>query len=659
MKMEKAEKGLTLRAYVLGIIMVVFWTIVIHLIGGFTPYFPETTANSVIFGIFTMFIFSLIAPKFKLTQQEYTAIYSMILVSTVFAATWTFTIYGQVIQAIGNPEYNKYGIAYMPSIFGPRDIDLIQGAFSGGASVPWDAWLIPMFYWMLLSIAICFSGLFLSCILRRQYIDVETLPFPIATPIVTLAKERNFFKMRNLRYILIGMLIGFIWPQNLAFLLNIIYPPLGIQVPGEVDLAPFLWSTLPMAVLVINWGNIAVLAFAYLVPNDILLTAVLLHIVFLWIIPPIEVFMGVLNAPADYAASGMWLYRFADAAFKGPVHFSDITRYGAILGLGIIPLIMQWKHVARTLRAIVHPEPDIESNEPLPYRWAWIGFIAMSVLTLFLLSLGGMPFWLAVVFLILFNVLSLGLTRLRGESGGWVGNAEEMVSPIHATLYQIGFEANIQNETVKTACWRTMMLSGTYTWWGTLIALPPPITSMEAFRIASITKTKARDLFVSMSIAIIIALLLGFPFALWGIYHYGVSAKWLYSRIDAQFVGDMGFWQNLRAAFYVGGSPAAWTYPPDWIQTGIGIFLVALFTFLRMRYVWFPLNPVGIPLAGFVLSPAYIFLWLIAYIIKYATLKVGGTKLYEEKGVPIAIGVILTWATLLFIGGIIDMLRSF
>jgi hypothetical protein len=656
--LSEPEKGLTLRAYVIGVLLVVAWTILITLIGGFSPYFPEATANSVIFGIFTMFILSLLGSKLKFTRQEFTAIYSMVLVSTVFAATWTFTIYGQVIEAIGNLEYNKYGLAYMPSIFGPRDPDLIRGAFYGGSAVPWGAWLLPMFYWIALSLMICFSGLFLTCILRKQYIDVETLPFPIATPITTMAKEESFFKMKHLRYVLIGMLVGLLWPTNLAFLLNAIYPPLAISIPGSIDLAPYLWSIMPMAILAIDWGNIAILAFGYLIPNDILMTSVLLHVVFLWIIPPIEVAMGLLNAPANYAASGMWLYRYSDAATKAPVHFMDITRWGAMIGLGIIPLLTQWKNIGRSLKNAIHPDHEVESKEPLPYRWAWIGFAVTTVVTLYLLSLGGMPLWIGVIFLLLFNILLLGITRIRGESGGWMGNAEEMISPLHATLYQIGFEKNIQDEAVKGAAWRSLLLAGTYTWWGTVIALPPPITSMEAFKIAAVTKTRNKDLFVSISIAIILAILIGFPFALWGMYNYGITSRWLYSRVDASFVGDMGFWQNLRLAFYTGGAPVSWTVPPDWIQTALGIALVGLFTFMRMRFMWFPLNPVGIPLAGFVLSPSYMFLWLIAFIIKYVTLKVGGTKLYEEKGVPIAIGIIITWATILLTQGMISLVRS-
>lgn len=660
--MQEIEKGLTLRAYLIGIILVVVWTILIHLLGGFTAAFPEATANSVIFGIFTMFLFSLVASKLKLTAQEHTAIYAMILVSTVFAATWTFTIYGQVIMAIGQPIWSEYGLRHMPSIFGPRDQDLILGAnynaFAGGTQVPWDAWLIPMFYWMLLSLAICFSGLFLSCIMRRQYIDVETLPFPIATPILTLTKGPSFSRLPNIKYTLVGMLIGFVWPPTLFAFLNTLHPPLSLPTIGSVDLGPTLWSILPMAVLSINWGNLAVLAFAFLVPKDILLTAVVLHFIFLWIIPPIEVGIGTLTANPDYAAPDQWLFRFADAAFKGAVHNQDILRYGGMLGLGIIPLIFQWRYIGRSLKAIIHPKPEVETHEPLPYRWAWIGYIATSILSVFLMYIGGMPVWIAIIFFVLFNVLILGFTRLRGESGGWVGNADEMISPIHATLYQIGFASGIESEAVKSTCWSSLALAGTYTWWGFAIAFPPTITSMEAFRIASLTKTRSRDLFVAISIAIIVAIFIGFPFALWGIYKFGVTARWRYSRIDGSFIGDMGWSQNLRLAFWSQGLPAAWHYPLDWIQILFGVILVGVFTFMRTRFMWFPLNPIGIPLAGFVLSPGYIFLWLVAYIIKYGTLKIGGTKLYEERGIPIAVGIIVIWATLLFTTGLIDMFRA-
>ena len=652
--MERPEKGgLTFRAFFIGIILVVVMTILLHLLGGFTIYFPEATTNSLVFAILIIFLLSFFASKIGLTPQEHTVIYAMLLVSTAFAATWTFTIFGQSIMAVGHPLYGERSSQLMNPIFGPMDPDLIQGAFAGGAEVPWEAWLIPMFYWILLSLTMCFSGLFLSCIMRRQHVEVETLPFPMATPVLTLTERKSFLRLPNVKWILTGMLIGFVWIPNLFAFLNALYPPLALPIPGMIDLAPFLWSILPMAVLAISWSNISVLAFGLLVPTDILLTAVVLHGVFLWIIPAMEVPFNLLYRNPEYSVAGQWLYRLADSGFTGAIHHNEILRYGGLIGLGILPLIYEWRHIAQTLKAVIHPKPKDEASEPLAYRWSWIGFAATTIVATLLMFVGGMPLWAIILFMLLYNVLILGITRLRGESGGWMGNAEEMRAPISVTLYQAGFASNPQT----SAHWSSLMISGTYTWWGFLVAMPPPVTSTEAFRVASATKTRSRDLFVAISVAIIIAMLIGFPFALWGIYKYGVTGKWLYSRIDGEFMGDMGFWQNVNYLFYTGGAPVSWNYPPDWIQIGFGVILVGFFMFMRARYAWFPLNPIGIPLAGFVLSPGYIFLWFLAYVIKYAALKIGGTKLYEEKLVPMAVGIILMSTILLFIAGIVTILR--
>lgn len=652
--MENREKrGLTLRSFLIGIILVVVMTIMLHLLGGFTTYFPEATTNSLVFAILIVFLLSVFASKIGLTPQEHTVIYAMLLVSTAFAATWTFTIFGQSIMAVGHPLYGERSSQLMNPIFGPMDPDLVQGALAGGAEVPWEAWLIPMFYWIVLSLAMCFSGLFLSCIMRRQHVEVETLPFPMATPVLTLTEKKSFLQLTNVKWILRGMLIGFIWIPNLFFFLNALYPPLNWPIPGAIDLAPYLWSILPMAVLSFSWTNISVLAFGVLVPTDILLTALVLHGAFLWVIPAMQVHTNLLYANPEFSVAGQWLYRLADSGFKGAIHHNEILRYGGLIGLGILPLVYEWRHIAQTLKAVIHPNPKDEASEPLAYRWSWIGFVATTIVATLLMLVGGMPLWIIILFLLLYNVLILGITRLRGESGGWMGNAEEMRAPISATLYQAGFESN----PATSAHWSSLMISGTYTWWGFLVAMPPPVTSTEAFRVASATKTRSRDLFVAISVAIIIAMLIGFPFSLWGIYKYGVTGKWLYSRIDGAFMGDMGFWQNVNYLFYTGGAPVSWNYPPDWIQIGFGVILVGFFMFMRTRYVWFPLNPIGIPLAGFVLSPGYIFLWFLAYVIKYAVLKIGGTKLYEEKLVPMAVGIILMSTTLLFIAGLVTILR--
>jgi len=50
---------------------------------------------------------------------------------------------------------------------------------------------------------------------------------------------------------------------------------------------------------------------------------------------------------------------------------------------------------------------------------------------------------------------------------------------------------------------------------------------------------------------------------------------------------------------------------------------------------------------------------LIAWILKYLTLRIGGSKLYEEYGIPVAAGFAIVFVSISFIGGIIGIYRWF
>ena len=82
---------------------------------------------------------------------------------------------------------------------------------------------------------------------------------------------------------------------------------------------------------------------------------------------------------------------------------------------------------------------------------------------------------------------------------------------------------------------------------------------------------------------------------------------------------------------------------------------------LHARFVWFPFEPIGFTLA---VSDASIFfgLWspaLAAWILKTITLRVGGSRLYENYGVPVANGFMIGFVAVTFLGGLICIYRFF
>jgi len=77
--------------------------------------------------------------------------------------------------------------------------------------------------------------------------------------------------------------------------------------------------------------------------------------------------------------------------------------------------------------------------------------------------------------------------------------------------------------------------------------------------------------------------------------------------------------------------------------------------------VWFPFEPIGFLLAtdGHALIEGIWNMCLIAWVIKMLTLRVGGSKLYEQTGIPVCTGFVLGTVIVAFLGGLMLLLRFF
>jgi hypothetical protein len=111
--------------------------------------------------------------------------------------------------------------------------------------------------------------------------------------------------------------------------------------------------------------------------------------------------------------------------------------------------------------------------------------------------------------------------------------------------------------------------------------------------------------------------------------------------------------------------------PPEWnIKPGTeplapyviaGFLIVAAIEFLHSRFVWFPFNAIGFIMGTGIMGTFYGY-WgpfLIAWVLKTITLRIGGSKLYESVGVPIAGGFIAGYMVALIIGGTLGVFRFF
>ena len=76
------------------------------------------------------------------------------------------------------------------------------------------------------------------------------------------------------------------------------------------------------------------------------------------------------------------------------------------------------------------------------------------------------------------------------------------------------------------------------------------------------------------------------------------------------------------------------------LATGTGLAVVLGNTVLRLRFIWWQLHPLGYPLAGYYHFERLWFPVLIAWLVKWISLRHGGIKTYRRL-IPFFLGLVL------------------
>ena len=83
------------------------------------------------------------------------------------------------------------------------------------------------------------------------------------------------------------------------------------------------------------------------------------------------------------------------------------------------------------------------------------------------------------------------------------------------------------------------------------------------------------------------------------------------------------------------------SFAPRLLFTGVGSSFMALLLFLRQRFVWWPLHPIGFPIATTYPIVAYDwFALFMAWVFKGVILRYGGVRAYRFM-VPFFLGLVL------------------
>ena len=492
--------------------------------------------------------------------------------------------------------------------------DFYEG-ISAGESVPWMLWIKPLLIWGLFVLVFYFTTICLSTILRKQWVERERFSFPLIQIPIQLAAEpahgtllNTFFKSRLLwagmalpvvLHLINGLHAHFPKVPEISLIYNI------YTVFTEKP-----WHTLgwwPAMRFVIYFSVIGIASLLTLEVSFSLwffylffkLQYIIMNAIGLSIGPWISCSRQVMGGYLVFVPAVFWI---------GREHI--ITVFRKTFGLG---------H-ARTGPITSERQPIDDSNEPVSYRIALLGFLFGFVILVVFLAVAGITTWVAVVTLLSIFITSIVLTWMVVNGGLLLVQA-----PFFPSEYiDITLGSNVMgHKSLAILSFQRTFLRD----WGEFM-MP---NFLHSFKAADEVKLARRRVVPILGIAIVVAILISVYASLTLIYDKG-----------ALFLQNWSFVVAPRNYFQRMSSLIQFPIETKWDEVYsmiAGAGFTGFMLWMRQNFVWWSLHPIGY-LLGATYPPFH--LWssiLIGWFIKYMALKFGGASTYRKIR-PIAFGLI-------------------
>jgi hypothetical protein len=541
-----------------------------------------------------------------------------------------------------------------PWFFAPRP-EVARQILTGGVQIPWGEWLPSILWWWLVYALWAFFFVGLASIFRRQWVEVERIPFPqvtVANEIVrVLGREKSDEKSSTVKWLLFGVLLGLAF--FVVLFMIIMFPWFPDVFGWRPNMCGFgaAWipSSSPVAVI-LALGRIEKMplfvAGMYLVPLNILFNAWLWWIVYA-IALQIAYAMGYYSSlPTMDGCGRHWCG--GSPEFAGPFYMVVFTTVGGVLGILIIYIFVNRGYVADTIRAALGRGRlvEVEKNEAIPYRLAYAMVLGAAIVLLvaFTFVMGPAPsvsvIWVTFLyqFIEVYFFIMVGFLTIGGyfSSGAYLKPIWRYAPEPRTMEWTVAFDFAVQSGTNSPA-------GG----WGF-----PLLATAYGFSMANFTHTNPRNVLKLVLLVSVLTPLLIQIAVLWADYTFGST------KLPGYGAWNLGPIDRFSPEYYnsTPDSSLAW-----WPQAIAGAIIPMALYYLHARFIWFPLEPIGFMLG--ISWVALLFeLWqpaLMAWVIKTLTLRIGGSKAYESLGRPIAAGFIIGYSIIAVIGAIIGVVRFF
>jgi hypothetical protein len=293
---------------------------------------------------------------------------------------------------------------------------------------------------------------------------------------------------------------------------------------------------------------------------------------------------------------------------------------GTWMGMFVFTMWMGRKYFWRVIKHALFFRGEVDdSAEALKYRTAVVGIVIGIIIILIFCMQAGMSLWVAAAFFLIYLAMSATVARIRAELG----------PPAH-DLYNAGPDL-ILTDFLGTRRMGTQNLSvmTMFFWLNHLSYRAHPMPhQLEALKLAHQTNFNRKHLLFALMLAVAVGML---------------SASWGHLHISYKIGLEQGHSWYAWAAFE---RLASWAYNPagadvSGIFYSAGGFLFSIILLLmRVRFLWWPLHPVGYVVSSWWTFTGLWFPILISWTIKRLLLSYGGVLAYR-RAIPFFLGLVM------------------
>ncbi len=498
---------------------------------------------------------------------------------------------------------------YTPTWLAVTDRAAVRDFFEGhGVPVPWHVWRGPLVTWSLFFVPFLCANVCLCALFERVWVRHERLAFPlVALPIEWLDSSEQSPETK--RAIALGLAIPILlhgFGAAHAYAPGIPCIPFFNDLSGLTSNPP--WSALKPIYL--NFYPLLV-GMIFLAPTDVTLS--------IWFFLVLNKMELVWTAWAGWNEGG-------NGGISSTLPYLEEQSAGAYLALAGGLVWNARRHLGRIGRAMVGREP-IEYRVYAPLAW---GFVLGLVGTLAWCVTTGLPLGFAACFFGFYLITALVLARLMAEGGvAWI------LAPIlpDKLILSLTGSQGISPLVFTRLAFHVQHLRDTRQ------MLAPAL--LETGKLRDAADYSIIRFYLLLLVSVLLALALGVAVALPLFYAHGAAT--LAPNSDGLLVAT-----NIIPITGVSQLSGRLLHPirPSFggaasVAAGAGItFLLAA---LRVRYVWWPLHPLGYALTG-TLQTGYaskmLFSIFLGWLLKSLTLRFGGVSGYRDLR-HVALGLIL------------------